>query len=281
MNTKYHLKRRNYVYGNRQLWFEEPNHLIEIFDDKNAAEEMLSRYNLSSYTDKHIYQFISTMDDRKVILERLEEFLRLEFDISMRMPNSSSYEINFQLPAMSKEQYQKVHDIIGITWCVIEEVKPTGLFVIRDCFGYYMLDENESHWLEGKEFTTYQEAEDVVMHCIASAFLFRPSDSDNPPFSLRGTIEELATDTKSLKTFLSQSKYFLFKEGNWEYAKGVHIRKPVKRIKKTIKGYYDFSENVNDDVNDFVIDLFEPELLAECKELTKLLRPLYSDIVEI
>lgn len=272
MNTKYHLKRKNYIYDNSRLWFEGQDHIIEIFDDKNAAEEMLSRYNLSSYTDKHIYQFISTMDDQKVILEKLEEFLRLEFDISMRMHNSSSYEINFQLPAMSKEQYQRVHDIIGITWCVIEEVKPSGLFIIKSYYDAW--DEEEMFWIIKKKFTTYQEAEDMVMYCILCALVNKDQIYGNAR-QLLGSHEEISTNVEALKKFLSKSKYFHYIEKSYDFDRGVYIKKPIKGIPRIIKAEF------GGELEDWDILDFETDFKEECKNLIELLGANCYNIVQI
>lgn len=272
MNTKYHLKRRNYVYDNRRLWFEGQDHIIEIFDDKNAAEEMLSRYNLSSYTDKHIYQFISNMDDQKVILEKLEEFLRLEFDSSMRMPNSSSYEINFQLPAMSKEQYQKVHDIVGITWCIIEEVKPSGIFKIKDCYGYGHNPE-EMFWIVEREYSTYKEAEDAALYCILTLVAVPGLDSETP-LELMGSLEKLSSNVKVLNAFLNQSKYFYYSDA-WNKEKGIYTKQPIVRIPKKVK--FDFGEGYEE----WEVQGFEPALKKECKELIQLIYPIHYDIVQV
>lgn len=274
-NIKYHLEARGFIYDNRQLWFEEPNTLIKIYEDRKTAEEMLAKCNITGYVDKYIYQFIDTMPNREAILEKLENFLRIEFDVSMKAPHHSFYEINFRLPAMSIEQYQKVHDIIGITWCVLKEVEPTGLFIIRYCFGYEYHPE-DLFWVVQNKFATYEEAEDAAICCILFAIAYHANDIGSL-YEFVGTLEKLSRTEDSLKDFLSKSEYFYFKEYGY-YSKGkgaIFMKKAPKKIRKKIK--VDFGSGLKD----WIVDDFESSLKEECRNLKKAIKGIYHDIVQV
>lgn len=274
MSKKYHLMRRNFVYDNRQLWFEKPDRLMTIYEDKYSAEETSAKYNLSSYMDAYIYQFVSTMKNQEIILEKLEKFLKSEFNLSMRLPNSSEYDVNFKLPlSMSIAQCQTIHDIVGIVWTVVEEVEPSNLFKIKDCYGYHHNPE-DLFWIVANDYKTFEEARDDALYCILNTVAVPGLDSDTP-WELVGSLEKLSSNVDSLKQFLNQSKHFYFVEPNWNKQGGIYTRQPVERVPRKIK--YDFGEGIEErEIQDF-----EPSLKEECDSLVQLVHSIWYEIVQI
>lgn len=255
----YQLRAVIYEYGNITMYKTNRSRLLKVFETKEEAQKSLEIAKLGHYKGKYIYQYIRGLKNGNEIAKRLDEYLKTKMGLNTRISEiHEEWDLTFKIPELSQEYLKKIHKIVGINFCFIEQKEMEGKFVFEWCIGG---DDEDYWWLDRMKYNTHEEATNDAIIIILDWFLslnsYEPESILLPQIS--GDLEEISSVPSTLNLFLNTSQYFYLEDSQ------IKIKNTIKRLGKNRR--FDFTGE--DDIQ--VID-FKQEVKKECKELLGLLK---------